>query len=895
MVCLGPEFGGAIGVTFTLANSIAVAVYLIGFCDSLLDMLEQYMAGYNGIIALPTERVNDIRLLGAITLVLILGLAVVGMDWVTRVQIGLLFLLLTSQVDFIIGSFLPATDEEKAQGFVGFNLTVLQQNLASDYREENGSKNSFFKTFAVFFPAVTGIVAGANLSGDLKDPGSAIPKGTLAAIGTTYVSYVVYAIIVAACSLRDASGDIFEVAFGTPHFNETAGALLNITTRFDDCSMRDCTYGSANNQQMMEVISAWGPLIYIGCFAATLSSAIASLVGAPRVLQAVAKDKLFPYIEGFSEGYGANNDPFRGYILVFVLSLICVLIGDLDQVSSLLSNFFVAAYALINFSVFHASILNSPGWRPAFKYYNKWVSLFGTILCIVVMFLMDVYMALGTFICIILLYMYVHIRKPDANWGSSTQSQSFITALKAVQTLAKVEDHVKNYRPKLLVLSGEPSDRPCLVDFANLLTKRLSLLQFANVVDRDLEWKQTLSLKVRGQDWLNDNHVKAFYAVTRSHSLSEGAKVVVELSGLGKLSPNMLLMGFREDWIQDLGQTEEYFKTLQSAFEMHLAVGVLRINGGLDISNKGDGVADLVSQLSRQNKISQPSDSSLNFDDRCGSKSSVDSGVEDSRDANSTPDLSIPVIPNDLDVNQNSEGVLNRILKRSKLTFVENHPQTNQLFGRNGNPICNEDVVNSMTQFRCKEHKEGAIDVYWLYDDGGLTLLLPHILSTRAKFHKCKLRVFFLSNQKSEDLDREARNMAVLLAKFRIEFQDVVVLSDATKRPAKQTKDDFLEIITVKEQKTSTSSKDSTSSNNRVVSDAELNSNSEKTNFHLRIAEIVRQNSSKAQLIVMTLPLPKRDVVPYNLYMAWLDFTSRNMPPFLLVRGNQESVLTFYS
>ena len=76
------------------------AVYLIGFCDSLLDMLQQYMSGYNGILALPGDRSNDLRLLGAVTLVLILGLAAVGMDWVTRVQIGLMFILLCSQCKF---------------------------------------------------------------------------------------------------------------------------------------------------------------------------------------------------------------------------------------------------------------------------------------------------------------------------------------------------------------------------------------------------------------------------------------------------------------------------------------------------------------------------------------------------------------------------------------------------------------------------------------------------------------------------------------------------------------------------------------------------------------------------------------------------------------------------
>ena len=118
----------------------------------------------------------------------------------------------------------------------------------------------------------------------------------------------------------------------------------------------------------MAKISFTGYLIFAGCFAATLSSAIASLVGAPRVLQALGKDKLYPLVHHFSKGYGANQDPFRGYFLVFLISLGCLLIGKLDVVSTLLSNFFVAAYALINFSVFHASVTKSPGM------YKKWKS-----------------------------------------------------------------------------------------------------------------------------------------------------------------------------------------------------------------------------------------------------------------------------------------------------------------------------------------------------------------------------------------------------------------------------------------------------------------------------------------------------------------------------------------
>ncbi len=630
---------------FTLANSIAVSMYLIGFCEALMDMLQQTLPDFDSIVGM---RVNDIRLIGSVSLVLILGLAIVGMDWVTRVQMGLLFLLLIAQVfwnkdffvqqrkieifflqvDFIIGSFLPPSDEDRAKGFVGYNGTVLSENLWSDYTPDaNGKENDFFTVFAVFFPAVTGIVAGANLSGDLKDPGVAIPKGTLLAIATTYVSYMIYAVMVASSTLRHASGVVEEVHFGTDIFNDTVGEALNITRAFDDCDGRTCLYGSSVSQQMMEVVSAWGPLIYAGCFAATLSSAIASLVGAPRVFQAVAKDKLFPFIGSFAEGWGANNDPVRGYILVFLISLVCILIGDLNVVSSLLSNFFVAAYALINFSVFHASITNSPGWRPSFQYYNKWMSLLGTALCIVVMFLMDYVTAIITFSCILFLYMYVHIRNPDVNWGSSTQSQSFISALKAVQTLARVEDHVKNYRPKLIVMSGNPGDRPALIDFANLLTKKLSLLECQEIADSSTDWKGMALMRHSAGAWLRDNHVKAFYSVTRSDSFSEGVRVAAELGGLGKLSPNMALLGFCSRWREDRVRCGEYFRAVKAALDLHLSVGILRVGGGLDITEifgKDHERASRAIEARRRKLSEQSEDSSLN------------TGAEDSRSNSST-------------------------------------------------------------------------------------------------------------------------------------------------------------------------------------------------------------------------------------------------------------------
>ena len=379
---LGPEFGGAIGLMFTIANSIAVAMYIIGFAESLLDMLDEYLPDWGGIVpGMEGFRLHDVRIIGSATLVLILVLAIVGMDWVTRVQKLLLVLLLFSQVDFMVGTFLPRSAEVYAKGFTGWSLETARENVNAKYtpldpENPEGQTQGFFSVFAVFFPAVTGIVAGANLSGDLKDPAVAIPKGTLGAIATTYVTYIVYGVMVAFTYVTAASGNVEEYEQWTqwgPE-NRTLPSYL-------DCEDRECKYGTLWDQQTMAVISCTGYLIYGGCFAATISSAIASLVGAPRVLQALAKDKLYPKIEFFSAGMGANNDPVRGYVCVFLIALGCILVGELNIVSSLLSNFFVAAYALINFSVFHASITKSPGWRPAFKWYNPWVALVSILQC----------------------------------------------------------------------------------------------------------------------------------------------------------------------------------------------------------------------------------------------------------------------------------------------------------------------------------------------------------------------------------------------------------------------------------------------------------------------------------------------------------------------------------
>ena len=147
----------------------------------------------------------------------------------------------------------------------------------------------------------------------------------------------------------------------------------------------------------------------------------------------------------------------------------------------------------------------------------------------------------------------------------------------------------------------------------------------------------------------------------------------------------------------------------------------------------------------------------------------------------------------------------------------------------------------------------------------------------------------FVLSKNEKEVEEETKNMATLLKKFRIKFHAIIMLSDVTKPPGKEIQKEFKEMVLPLVHS-------NPEAGTFMMTETDLVKTAEKTNFHLRIAEIVRNNSREASMILMTLPMPKKDdSLPFWIYMAWLDITTKQMPPFLLIRGNQESVLTFYS
>lgn len=193
--------------------------------------------------------------------------------------------------------------------------------------------------------------------------------------------------------------------------------------------------------------------------------------------------------------------------------------------------------------------------------------------------------------------------------------------------------------------------------------------------------------------------------------------------------------------------------------------------------------------------------------------------------------------------------------------------ETTMLFPES-QPSVQENVKLTFT-----EKVSGHIDVWWLFDDGGLTILIPYLLSLSRYWKGCKLRIF--SPESTRHIKTNQLKMASLLKKFRIDFSGIVEVRGINRRPSEKSIKNFLKLPLKEELKNSNLDK--------------------KTLRHIRIGELLREESLDAQLIVMSLPVPRLDVTPPSLYMSWLEVLTANLPPVLLVRGNQSNVLTFYS
>uniref|UniRef100_A0AC35TQF4 Solute carrier family 12 member 1 n=1 Tax=Rhabditophanes sp. KR3021 TaxID=114890 RepID=A0AC35TQF4_9BILA len=855
---LGPAFGGSIGIIFSFANAVSAAMCVIGFSETVRDIFLKYD------FMLIDGGMNDVRIIGLITCSILMSIVFIGTGFESKMQMGLLGILTLSIVNYFVGIFLPMSNEQQVKGITGLR-----------------------------------IMAGANISGDLADPQKAIPIGTLAAIFTSSLVYLLTVWTTGAVCVRHADGVNVPVYVN----NDTSGVYGYIEP---PCALNNtCPYGLLNNFNIMEMSSAIG-LFILGIFAATLSSALASLVGAPKIFQAVSKDRLFPYINQFARGFGKNEEPRIAYFLGFLIAMLMILIGELNAIAPIISNFFLASYALINYACFDNSIADSPGFRPSFKYYNMWISLMGALLCIVVMFIISWVTALLTFICFGALYLYLLYRKPDVNWGSSLQAHSYKTALKGMIKLNETEDHIKNYRPQILVLTGHPQARPSLVDFANSICKGNNLMICGNIIRTSKNKIQNLAdlnmLNIKLTDWLSQRDVKCFVSSIARKSIREGASHLTETTGLGRLKTDVALFGFKCNWAEvgqrDMREVNEYFGMIQDFFESN--------RNGLDFSEmmkqlkigEHEEIAAIVKNEQKEEETRLIENEETVKEEESGDKDNSYLDINAyQNDEEEISNLEASVASSNSNLN-NPSPTANEIEKGNGSIHLPSGQNTVINCGINSKinsfmrrstrrpTAAQKELLVSINRFKNKV-KQPRVDVWWLFDDGGLTLLIPYLLSIpKSYLENAQLRVFTVSAS-SGGIEQMQRGMAGLLNKFRIKVGDVHVISDITRKPRDSTMDQFNKLIEPFRCVLSDNSAEG------MISDAELHSQKDKTNRQLRTAELLRELSKEADLICITLPVPRKNMVSSALYLSWLDMMTRDLPTTLLIRGNQTSVLTF--
>jgi solute carrier family 12 sodium/potassium/chloride transporter 2 len=468
---LGIETGGAVGIPLYFAQALSVALYILGFAESVVGAFASLNQHY---VAL------------AVT-VLVALLALTSAQIAIKTQYIIMAAIVLSLVSLVLGSPLENTQIEM-------------------WGTPGGEP--FWPVFAVFFPAVTGIMAGINMSGDLKDPTKSIPIGTLAAVGTGYVIYMLLPIILA--------------------------------TRVDAATL-------VEEPLIMQRIALWGPAILLGVWGSTLSSAIGSMLGAPRVLQALARDGVLPkWMRFLGRGSGADDEPRIGTAVTLAVVVAAIGIGDLNVIAPVLTMFFLTTYLVLNVSAGIEGFLNSPSFRPMFRVHWS-VSVLGGIGCLSVMFLINPLATVLAGVVVVIIFLWLQRRELRTTWGDVRRGVWMLLLRTSLMQLGHSPD-AKNWRPNILVLSGSPMHRWGLIELANSLSHNRGLFTVTSILpsgSRDVPQQQDMEATI--SNYLEKRGVQALVRVLTAPDPFEGAQRLVEIYGLGQVVPDTVLLGDSEE------------------------------------------------------------------------------------------------------------------------------------------------------------------------------------------------------------------------------------------------------------------------------------------------------------------------------------------------------------
>ena len=484
----GLNIGSAVGIALFMAQAISVSFYVIAFAEAFTPVFDFISARYGFYIS--DTRVVSIPIMIILSLVMFFKGANIGMK-ALYVVVSILFLSL----------------------FMFFIGKPIDEGIKPDLTKHINDPDPFFYVFTIIFPAFTGIIAGLGLSGDLREPKKSIPLGTL---GATFFGLVVY--IFAALKL---------VYSATPE--QLAG-----------------------DQLIMSKIAVWGPIIPIGLAAATISSALGSIMIAPRTLQVLAADKIFMQKNinrWLSRGKSKDNEPQNAGLITIIIAFFFVAIGSVNFIAEIISMFFMVTYGAICLISFLEHFAADPAYRPSFK--SKWqFSLIGTILSFWLMFRMNLPYALLALALMILLYMAVNsYQKDKEGLANIFQGVIFQISRKLRVFLQKADrnEELSHWRPSIVCISSNSFKRFDAFELLRWVSHKYGFGTYIHMINGYLstktyqEAKKILNKLLKLGDTSKSN---VYMDTLISPSYTSAIAQVIQLPSVSGNENNMILFEF---------------------------------------------------------------------------------------------------------------------------------------------------------------------------------------------------------------------------------------------------------------------------------------------------------------------------------------------------------------
>ncbi|KAM4592864.1 solute carrier family 12 member 4 [Odontesthes bonariensis] len=635
---LGPEFGGAVGLCFYLGTTFASAMYILGAIEIFLKYLVPQAAIFHatGQPSSDSALLNNMRVYGSLCLSLMAVVVFVGVKYVNKLASLFLACVIISIVSIYAGAIksmthppefpicmlgnrtlvrdysdvcaktvirdnitVPSKLSERfclpgnmssvqcddyfiqnnvteIQGIPGLGSGIIRENMWGNYLqkgeilEKAGQQSvdahsametsmnyvsadiatSFTLLVGIFFPSATGIMAGSNRSGDLRDAQKSIPVGTILAITTTSLVYLSSVVLFGSCIEGVVLRDKFGVAVQK---NLVVGTL--------------------------SWPSPW--VIVIGSFFSTVGAGLQSLTGAPRLLQAIAKDNIIPFLRVFGHGK-SNGEPTWALLLTGLIAELGILIASLDMVAPILSMFFLMCYLFVNLACAVQTLLRTPNWRPRFKYYHWALSFLGMSMCLALMFISSWYYAIVAMGIAGMIYKYIEYQGAEKEWGDGIRGLSLSAARYALLRLEVGPPHTKNWRPQLLVLLKLDEDLhvkyPRLLTFASQLKAGKGLTIVGCVIRGNFldSFGELQAAEQAIKNMMEIERVKGFCQVVVATKVREGVVHLIQSCGLGGMKHNTVVMGWPYGWRQseDPRAWKTFINTVRCTTAAHLALMV---------------------------------------------------------------------------------------------------------------------------------------------------------------------------------------------------------------------------------------------------------------------------------------------------------------------------------